>query len=87
MTSKFSPKFTLVTPYPMMFSSADLRHIELEILHVILPDEVSCRRHLSDLSHVHDSEWLHLSKHELELSWKISLEDITKKELKRPEKT
>ena len=32
MSSKFSPKFTIATAYPMMFSSADLKHIESEML-------------------------------------------------------
>lgn len=35
----FNPKFTIVTEYPMMFSSTDLKHIEIEILYAISGSE------------------------------------------------
>ena len=39
MNPIFNPKFTIVTEYPMMFSSMDLKHIELEILYALSNDE------------------------------------------------
>ena len=47
MNPIFNPKFTLVTEYPMMFSSSDLRHIELEMLHAV-SDEAHPGRNLSE---------------------------------------
>ena len=41
MSYKFSPKFTITTAYPMMFSSDDLRYIETEMLHAIFADSES----------------------------------------------
>ena len=43
MNPIFNPKFTIVTEYPMMFSSTDLQHIELEILYAISSDETLSR--------------------------------------------
>ncbi|MEL6232107.1 MAG: hypothetical protein AAFR24_19555 [Cyanobacteria bacterium J06627_3] len=39
MNPIFNPKFTIVTEYPMMFSSTDLGHIELEIRYAISSNE------------------------------------------------
>ena len=41
MSPRFSPKFTIATAYPMMFSSADLKHIETETRRALLSDSVS----------------------------------------------
>lgn len=39
MKPRFNPKFTIATTYPMMFSSADLSYIELDMLNAILTEE------------------------------------------------
>ena len=47
MSYKFSPKFTIATAYPMMFSSDDLRYIETEMLHATFADS-GTSYHLAD---------------------------------------
>lgn len=50
MKSKFSPKFTIVTPYPMMFSEEDLKCVELEIIDTLVSDEETYSKKLSESS-------------------------------------
>lgn len=50
MSSKFSPKFTIATAYPMMYSSSDLKYIESEMLHSISTDAASSRWEASEPS-------------------------------------
>ena len=50
MSSKFYPKFTIATAYPMMFSSGDLKHIESDMLQVIFSESNSAARNLSEPS-------------------------------------
>lgn len=38
MNSKFSPKFTIVTSYPMMFAAADLKCLESELASMLMQD-------------------------------------------------
>lgn len=42
MKPRFNPKFTIATDYPMMFSSADLGYIELDMLNAILTEAEVC---------------------------------------------
>ena len=85
MKPKFSPKFTIVTAYPMMFSAADLKYVELAMLHTILADTSPHPWDPSDSSRM-ESEWLHMSRQQLEHIWKIESEDSPRQDLKRPNK-
>lgn len=40
MSSKFSPKFTIATAYPMMYCPADLQYIEADMVDLITADTV-----------------------------------------------
>ena len=91
MSHKFSPKFTIATAYPMMFSSDDLRHVEMEMLHVIFADSESSYN-LTDPANAHYfdtietptelSRWSHKVKQrmsrllQLERIWEIGPDDL-----------
>ncbi|MEM6255960.1 MAG: hypothetical protein AAF821_23865 [Cyanobacteria bacterium P01_D01_bin.156] len=46
MKSKFSPKFTIVTPYLMMFSVEDLKCVELEVINILFEEETTSPQHV-----------------------------------------
>lgn len=85
MKSKFSPKFTIVTPYPMMFSAEDLKCVELEIIDTLVEDKTASFKHLpsiSDDSFSHtlkalaeeeEPQWLKQTKQQLEALWAIEM--------------
>jgi hypothetical protein len=51
MSSKFSPKFTIATAYPMMYSSSDLKYIESDMLDMISADTTSSPSEPLEASH------------------------------------
>lgn len=92
MSHKFSPKFTIATAYPMMFSSDDLRHVEIEMLHAIFADsESSCNLADPASAHYFDTietptelyRWSQNDKQrmrrllQLERLWEIGSDDLT----------
>ncbi|MBE9070265.1 hypothetical protein IQ260_26845 [Leptolyngbya cf. ectocarpi LEGE 11479] len=103
MKPRFNPKFTIATAYPMMFSSADLGHIELDMLNAILTEKEIGPPHLlapSENGYVNPPapdgfyNWLSDSEFEwlylsrqLENIWEIEPEDSFRKDLKSPKKT
>ncbi|NEQ51873.1 MAG: hypothetical protein F6K11_17320 [Leptolyngbya sp. SIO3F4] len=72
MNTKFSPKFTIATAYPMMFSSDDLGYIETEMLNFIRNGTVSSLES-SDLSNTESFKTTEITK--LENIWKIDATD------------
>ena len=75
MSTKFSPKFTIATAYPMMFSSDDLKYIETEMLYII-DDKTRSYRQLSETSH---SELLETDK--TVADWHGSIKGISHPEI------
>lgn len=85
MKSKFSPKFTIVTPYPMMFSAEDLKYVELEIIDTLVDTETASFKHLPSMSdhtlshplttlaEEEEPQWLKQTKQQLETLWKIEM--------------
>lgn len=101
MTYKFSPKFAIITAYPMMFSSADLKYVELDMIHAIISDEIPHFKESSESSSTdyfdtleitiefhnllrnRESEWLHVSRQQLEYIWEMELGDSSREDLKK----
>ena len=55
MALKFSPRFTIETAYPMMFSTDDIKYIEADIFNAI-SDKVYLPHSFADLNHMASRE-------------------------------
>ena len=88
MNSKFSPKFTIVTPYPMMFAEEDLKCIELDIINTLMSDDTYappespehlCHEALTTFADLgsplwaEEPEWLQQTKQYLDYLWEIDI--------------
>ena len=75
MSTKFSPKFTIATAYPMMFSSDDLKYIESEALYII-GDKACSYLQLPETSHTGP-----LEADEIEANWHTLRKGISPQEI------